>query len=47
MEGKKEFLDAGGEDYKHIPCLNDDDEWVDVMANWINNWVKEPSLTTT
>ena len=47
MEGKKEFLDAGGEDYKHIPCLNDDDEWVDVMANWINNGVKEPSLITT
>ncbi|WP_158838527.1 ferrochelatase [Polaribacter sp. L3A8] len=38
MEGKDEFLKFGGTDYKHIPCLNDNDEWVDVMVKWINNW---------
>lgn len=38
MEGKKDFLEAGGTDYKHIPCMNDNDSWVDVMVNWINNW---------
>jgi ferrochelatase len=38
MEGKEEFIKAGGEQYKHIPCLNDNDEWVDVMIKWINNW---------
>lgn len=38
MEGKEEFLEAGGTDYKHVPCMNDNDDWVDVMVKWINNW---------
>ena len=38
MEGKNQFQEAGGENYKHIPCLNDNDPWVNVMASWINNW---------
>ena len=38
LEGKSEFLNAGGKDYKHIPCLNDNDDWVNTMCNWINNW---------
>lgn len=38
MEGKSDFLKAGGKEYKHIPCLNDNDEWVSTMCNWINNW---------
>lgn len=40
MEGKEDFLKAGGTDYKHIPCMNDNDNWVQVMVNWINNWKK-------
>jgi ferrochelatase len=40
MEGKENFLEAGGSDYKHIPCMNDNDDWVEVMVNWINNWKK-------
>ena len=38
MEGKEEFLKAGGKTYKHIPCMNDNDDWVDVMCNWIEEW---------
>ena len=38
MEGKSEFLSFGGEDFKHISCLNDDDAWVDVMVEWIEKW---------
>lgn len=38
MEGKDEFLEAGGTDYKHIPCLNDNDDWVAVMNTWIDEW---------
>jgi len=38
MEGKEEFLKAGGEDFRHIACLNDYDPWVDVMTNWVNDW---------
>ena len=40
MEGKSEFLEEGGTDFKHIECLNDDDRWVDVVRNWILDWKK-------
>ncbi|EAR12359.1 ferrochelatase [Polaribacter irgensii 23-P] len=35
MEGKEEFLKAGGEEFHAIPCINDNNEWVDVLVNWI------------
>jgi ferrochelatase len=38
MEGKHQFEEAGGETYKHIPCLNDSDAWVKVMVKWVNEW---------
>jgi ferrochelatase len=38
MEGEEHFFKAGGTDYKHIPCLNDSDEWVDVMHSYIKEW---------
>jgi len=37
-------LEAGGEDYVHIPCLNDNDSWVSLMAQWINEWNKNKTL---
>jgi ferrochelatase len=40
MEGKHQFEEAGGKAYKHIPCLNDGDDWVNVMAQWIQDWDK-------
>ena len=39
MEGKEQFLEGGGTDYKHIPCMNDNDDWVKVMNTWIDEWV--------
>ena len=38
MEGKKQFQEAGGGEYRHLPCLNDADSWVAVMADWIEKW---------
>lgn len=38
MEGKHQFEEAGGIAYKHIPCLNDGEAWVKVMAGWIDTW---------
>jgi ferrochelatase len=38
MEGKEDFLEAGGTDYIHIPCMNDNDDWVTVMVSWLNDW---------
>ena len=36
MEGKEEFLEAGGEFYHYIPCLNDGNGWANVISNWTN-----------
>ncbi len=44
MEGKHQFQQAGGENYRHIPCLNDNEEWVNVMANWANEWQASEKL---
>ncbi|MFC4095940.1 ferrochelatase [Euzebyella saccharophila] len=44
MEGKEQFLEAGGTDYIHIPCLNDRDSWVELMAKWVNNWERTGTL---
>ena len=38
MEGAEDFKEAGGKTFKHIPCLNDNDDWVEVMSRWINEW---------
>ena len=44
MEGEEEFKEAGGESYKHIPCLNDRDDWVGLMAKWIADWEEKGKL---
>ncbi len=44
MEGKEQFEEAGGENYKHIPCLNDSEAWVAVMAKWLNTWKTDETL---
>ncbi len=38
MEAKKSFIESGGEEFNTIPCLNDNDEWVNVLSSWINEW---------
>lgn len=38
MEGKKEFLDAGGEKFTYIPCLNDSDLMIEVLEKWITKF---------
>lgn len=44
MEGKEQFQRAGGEDYIHIPCLNDRDDWVRLMAQWVREWEELDAL---
>ena len=34
MEAKEEFIEAGGETFNYIPCLNDNDEWAEVISKW-------------
>jgi protoporphyrin/coproporphyrin ferrochelatase len=33
MEAKEAFLEAGGTDYRYIPCLNESDEWIAALAS--------------
>jgi protoporphyrin/coproporphyrin ferrochelatase len=40
MEADEQFKHNGGENFKAIPCLNDEDAWCDVVSNWIKDWAK-------
>lgn len=40
MEGEEIFHEMGGKEFTTIPCLNDRDDWADVLSNWINKWVE-------
>jgi ferrochelatase len=44
MEGKHQFIDAGGKNYKHIPCLNDNQEWVNTVCDWITDWEEKSKM---
>lgn len=38
MEGREEFLHAGGEKFTYIPCLNDRQDWIDTLVKWFKGW---------
>lgn len=38
MEGEEIFHEAGGDNFTTIPCLNDNSEWVFLLAKWIKEW---------
>ena len=40
MEANEQFLHHGGEAFMAVPCLNDEDEWCGVVANWIETFKK-------
>lgn len=40
MEANEQFLHHGGEKFMAIPCMNDEDEWCGVVANWIEEFQK-------
>lgn len=37
VEGKHIFLQAGGEEFTMIPCLNTQNPWLESLAHWINH----------
>ncbi|PQB05546.1 ferrochelatase [Aureitalea marina] len=39
MEGEEIFHEAGGEEFTTIPCLNDRDDFAQLLAGWIDTWV--------
>jgi ferrochelatase len=32
MEGKSEFIAAGGQEYRYVPCLNERDDWIHALT---------------
>jgi ferrochelatase len=38
MEANEQFLHHGGEELMAIPCMNDEDEWCGVVADWIEEF---------
>ena len=45
MEGEEIFHEVGGENFTTIPCLNDDEAFVNLLSNWINEWVSSEMVT--
>ena len=35
MEGKETFLEAGGQEFQYLPCLNDSEYWIQACADMI------------
>ncbi len=38
IQGRETFLAAGGEKLTYIPCLNDNEDWLDCLSSWINEY---------
>ncbi len=38
IQGRETFIAAGGEELIYVPCLNDNEEWVSALAQWINEY---------
>lgn len=44
MRGKEDFIEAGGTDFKLIPCLNERDDWAEVLSGYCRNFVSGKAL---
>lgn len=43
MEGQEIFHEMGGQKFSTVPCLNDDEPFVNLLSKWINEWSNAPS----
>jgi len=41
--GKESFMDAGGEQFAAIPCMNTHEAWVSVLSGWIHSFAGTPA----
>lgn len=46
MEAVEDFEDNGGEHMHVIPCINDREDWVNVLSRWIDEWAVAPVAVT-
>jgi len=42
-QGKATFMQAGGQSFEQIPCLNDQPPYIAFLAGRVNRWLAEPS----
>ena len=40
IQGKESFLKSGGENFDLIPCLNDNDDHINLINNLVSNYIK-------
>ena len=45
LRGREAFLEAGGESFTAIPCLNEASIWIDFLVARIEEWLA-PSVET-
>ena len=38
MEAAEDFEEKGGDHLQVLPCINDREEWINVMSRWIDEW---------
>ena len=38
MEGEEIFHETGGKEFTTVPCLNDRDDFAELLAGWIDEW---------
>jgi len=39
MEGKESFLGSGGKNFDFVPCLNDNDDHINLFANLVKKYL--------
>ena len=40
IQGKESFLEAGGENFDLIPCLNDNDDHINLFKSLVSKYIK-------
>lgn len=45
VEGAEDFKQAGGEEFTHIPCLNDQPVWIDFLEQRVRAWQQTGRVT--
>ena len=43
-QGKETFIQAGGESFEQVPCLNDQSPYIDFLAGRVQRWLTEKRL---
>lgn len=41
MEGREDFLAAGGTDYRLVPCLNEHPRWIDLLERFVTDYLDD------